>query len=203
MKQLIYVFTVLAAFVNCSGNKAAQEDKVTATSPTEVKDDDAVVVKPQYEADTLKGSLKAKASGLVGKAEVKINYHSPAVRGRIIWGGLVPYDNVWVTGAHMATSFETSADLQIAGSVVPAGKYALFTIPGEEKWIVIINKKWQQHLTDEYDSKDDIVRLEVVPTSTERSQERLSYTVQPVSENEGVISVHWEKVLIDLPISVL
>ena len=203
MKQLIYAVTVLAAFVSCSGNKAAQEDKVTAISPTEVKDNDAVVIQPQYEADTLKGSLKAKANGLVGKAEVRINYHSPAVRGRIIWGGLVPYDNVWVTGAHMATSFETSADLQIADSVVPAGKYALFTIPGEERWIVIINKKWQQHLTDEYDSKDDIVRFEVAPQTTEQSQERLSYSVKSISENEGVISIHWEKVLIDFPIYAL
>ncbi|MBC8923868.1 DUF2911 domain-containing protein, partial [Escherichia coli] len=77
-------------------------------------------------------------------------YHSPGVRKRIIWGGLVPYDEVWVTGAHDATTVEMPKAFVVNGKTIPAGKYAIFTIPGKNAWTVIINKQWQQHLATEY-----------------------------------------------------
>jgi hypothetical protein len=99
----------------------------------------------------------------IGGTTVHIEYSSPGVKERIVWGGLVAYDKVWVTGAHKATSVHFSKGVEINGRKIPAGKYAFFTIPGKEKWIVILNTRFDQHLADEYNEKEDVLRLEVSP----------------------------------------
>lgn len=154
----------------------------------------------QAEPDTLKGSLKAEAHGRIGDVNVKIMYHSPAVRNRVVWGGLVPFDQVWVTGAHSATSLETDQELTIAGKVLPKGKYALFTIPGKKEWIFIINKNWRQHLADDYSVKEDVIRVPVKPVNTQENQERLRYQIKAGSANEGEITLNWDKISVSFPI---
>ncbi|GAA4340841.1 DUF2911 domain-containing protein [Flaviaesturariibacter amylovorans] len=149
--------------------------------------------------DTTKKSLNAMAVGVIDGDSVKISYHSPGVRGRVIWGGLVPYDEVWVTGAHNATTINVGRPFSIGGKKIPAGKYALFTIPGKKEWTVIINRHWNQHLTNEYDAKDDLVRFTVKPR-TNRHTERLQYTVEPAKANMGIVSIAWEKRRIAFPI---
>jgi hypothetical protein len=151
-------------------------------------------------ADTLKKSIPKEEHAMIGDAHITIMYHAPAVRGRQIWGGLVPYGEVWVTGAHRATSFEINKDFEIGGKIIPAGKYALFTIPGQEKWTFIVNKKWDQHLADDYTEADDILRVEVTPQSSEQIQERLKYTVTG-SDKNGELTISWEKVKITIPFS--
>ncbi len=131
-----------------------------------------------------------------------IKYHAPAVRGRAIWGGLVPYGEVWVTGAHSATSFEIDKDFIVNGQEIPAGKYALFTIPDKENWTIVINKNWDQHLADEYDQKDDVVRVLVKPEQLGQIQERLKYTVLSNASSEGTIRISWEKVGVSLSFKV-
>ena len=79
------------------------------------------------------------ASGTVAGATITINYSSPSVKGRKIWGGLVPYDKVWRAGANEATTFETNKSIKIEGKELPAGKYSLFATPGENEWTVILN----------------------------------------------------------------
>ncbi|MBS1490405.1 MAG: DUF2911 domain-containing protein [Bacteroidetes bacterium] len=153
-------------------------------------------------SDTAKKSIPKEVHAQVGNAHLSIHYTSPAVRGRVIWGGLVPYEHVWVTGAHMATAWETDHNLAINGKPVPAGKYAIFTIPDKEKWTVIINKKWKQHLADEYDAKEDVVRIEVIPQSLQAHQERLSYSITKNSDQEGTLSIVWEKLKITVPFQV-
>jgi hypothetical protein len=128
----------------------------------------------------------------IGDVHVHLEYNSPSVRDRIIWGGLVPYDHVWVTGAHMATSIHFFGDVQIAGQSIPEGKYGFFTIPGEEEWTLILNKNWEQHLTDEYDSKLDVIRWKVKPEITDH-HESLSYEVIG-GEESGSIVFQWEKI---------
>ncbi|MEL7237079.1 MAG: DUF2911 domain-containing protein, partial [Chloroflexota bacterium] len=76
-------------------------------------------------------SPRKEMTTMVGDAKVTVNYGSPSVKGRTLWGDLVPYDKVWRTGANEATVFETSADLSISGQTLPAGRYSMFTIPGE------------------------------------------------------------------------
>lgn len=179
-----------------------QEAKTETTPPvTDKKSMEAVVIQPQTESDTLKGSLKALVTGKIGNTVVTINYYSPAVRGRVIWGGLVPMDQVWVTGAHKATSVEFEGAVKIGDVEVPGGKYSLFTIPSKDEWTIIINKNWDQHLADEYDQKDDLVRIKVKPKTEEVNQERLRYVIESEERKKGEIVVYWEKLEVSLPIT--
>ena len=199
---LLCLFSV-CGLMSCSEKKSVEE-KSTEQTPSEVKVlDEGVVIGKQLQEDTLKGSLKAYAKGNVGDAEFKITYHSPAVRGRIVLGGLVPFDKVWVTGAHMATTIESNFDFILGKTVINAGKYGLFTIPGKDKWTVIINKNWQQHLTDEYDSKDDVARIEITPSQLPENQERLQYEVIAKSEYECTINMTWDKVQLSIPVTIM
>ncbi|MDF2188671.1 DUF2911 domain-containing protein [Paraflavitalea sp. CAU 1676] len=162
---------------------------------------EAVCYNPNLMKDTSKRSIKSAAVGVISLDSVKINYHSPGVRGRIIWGGLVPYDEVWVTGAHDATTLEVAHPFIVGGKEIPAGKYALFTIPGKKEWTVIINSKWQQHLATEYDQKEDLIRIKVKPIKHALT-ERLQYFIVPGKGNTGRIAVAWEKLRIEFPITV-
>lgn len=155
-----------------------------------------VCYNPNLVKDTSKRSIKSVAVGIVDGDSVKIAYHSPGVRKRIIWGGLVPYDEVWVTGAHDATTIEIGRPFIVNGREIPAGKYAFFTIPGEDEWTLIINKHWKQHLASEYDSKDDVIRIKVKPQTVPHT-ERLQYFVEQQKGNAGKIAVAWEKKKVD------
>jgi hypothetical protein len=150
-------------------------------------------------ADTTKKSIPRELETTVGNATFKIKYHSPGVRERVIWGGLVPYDDVWVTGGHKATSLEVSSDFQVNNTKIPAGKYALFTIPGKEEWTVILNKNWDQHLTDEYNAADDILRFQVKPVANPHT-ERLTYRIDKIADKQADITMAWEKLKITFPI---
>lgn len=207
MKNVIPILCLLSVcgLTSCTEKKTVEEKTIAQTPPpTKMEvDDDGVIIMKQIQEDTLKGSLKAYAEDNLGEAEFKITYHSPAVRGRIVWGGLVPFDKVWVTGAHMATSIESNVDFMLDSKAIPAGKYGFFTIPGKEKWTVIINKNWKQHLTDEYDSKDDVARIEITPSQLPENQERLQYEIIPRSEVEGVIHLSWEKLQLQITITMV
>lgn len=150
--------------------------------------------------DTVKKSIPKEEHAQVGGVHFMMKYHAPAVRGRTIWGGLVPYDEVWVTGAHAATSLEFDKDISINNTKVPAGKYAFFTIPGKEQWTLIVNKNWDQHLADEYDAKDDVIRVDVSPEVLPQPQERLKYNIIDAADSKAAISMRWEKVKVTLPI---
>ena len=208
MKKLIIILslTVAIGLIGCSKTKTNEEEQTAEKStPIDVGVEkkavnDAVVIQVQPDSDTLKGSLKAVATGKIGSTVITINYYSPAVRGRVIWGGLVPMDQVWVTGAHKATSIEFEGPIKIGGVDLPAGKYGLFTIPSKDEWIIIINKNWDQHLADEYDQKDDIIRIKVKPEIEDTNQERLRYVIEQGVNNNGEIVIYWEKLEVSLPV---
>lgn len=141
-------------------------------------------------------SPHATAMTMIGDAHIHMDYSSPGVRNRIIFGGLLSYDAVWQAGAHNATWLETNKDLVIEGKTLTAGKYGFFIIPSKEEWIVIFNTNWDQHGKDEYDTKDDVLRLKVKPIISETVTEHLEYKVKKVNNNEGSISLAWEKVSI-------
>jgi hypothetical protein len=198
-KQSITVLLVLLFFLSCKQQKESKPE--TSQSTTEKKLIESIVIQPQTERDTLKGSLKALATSKIGNTVVTVNYYSPAVRGRVIWGGLVPVDQVWVTGAHKATSIEFEGAVKIGGVEIPSGKYALFTIPSKTEWTIIINKNWDQHLADNYDGKEDVVRIKVKPETEKTHQERLRYVIEKEGENKGEVVIYWEKLEVSLPIS--
>jgi len=184
MKRVVAVLLIILA--------VSGMNKVTAQE---------VCYNPNLVTDTTKKSIKSLAVGVIGGDSVKIAYHSPGVRKRIIWGGLVPFDEVWVTGAHDATTIEVGSTFVVHNTEIPAGKYAVFTIPGKKEWTVIINKHWQQHLASEYDAKDDVVRFKVKPRTIPHL-ERLQYFVEPGKGSTGTIAVGWEKVRVAFPIQI-
>lgn len=161
-----------------------------------------VCYNPNLVKDTSKKSIKSMAFAVINGDSVKINYHSPGVRKRIIWGGLVPYDEVWVTGAHDATTLEVPIPFVVNGKEIPAGKYAFFTIPGKKEWTIIINKHWQQHLATEYDEKEDAVRIKVKPRKNNPT-ERLQYFIETTKGNNAKIAVAWEQLKIEFELKII
>lgn len=122
-------------------------------------------------------SPPAKAEGKIDGISVTIDYSQPSAKGRKIMGGLVPYGEVWRTGANTTTSIELSADAKIEGKAVAKGKYALFTIPGENEWTIIINKtiKWGAFT---YAESDDVLRVNVKPTKTDSFVETFTISIE-------------------------
>ena len=154
-------------------------------------------------ADLFKGSARREASGKIGNTEVTINYGSPGKRGRVIWNGLVSYDQVWVSGSHWATAVNFSKEVEVAGQKVEAGTYGFFTVPGQESWTLILNENYDQHLADDYDEDKDIVRVTVSPENLDKEVQRLTYEVTSTSENEGDISLSWDRIRVTLPFRTL
>jgi hypothetical protein len=132
-------------------------------------------------------SPKAEAEGVAGAAKVKIVYCQPSARGRKIMGGLVPFGEVWRTGANEATTIEFDKPVKLEGKDIPAGKYALFTIPTENEWTIIINKDNKQWGAYKYNDKDDVLRVKVKPAKTDAFVE--TFTISVVKDQ---VQLKWE-----------
>jgi len=143
-------------------------------------------------------SQKATVMQRVGLTDVTIVYSRPGVKNREIWGGLVPYDKVWRTGANEATTLSVSTDVTIEGTKVPAGTYSLYTLPGKDEWTLILNKTSKQWGTD-YDASQDLTRIKVKPQSGSQV-EWMTFSFPEVSENSATLELAWEK--LRLPIKI-
>jgi hypothetical protein len=152
--------------------------------------------------DAGKKSIPSESKKQIDGADITIKYHSPAVRGRVIWGGLVSYDSVWVTGAHQATSLEVTTDFKVGEVEITAGKYAIFTIPRKNEWTIIVNRNWNQHLTDDYSPAEDVVRINVRPEPVTEVAERLKYEIEQVSDRTANIIISWEKLRVSFLIEI-
>ena len=153
--------------------------------------------------DTFPGSARREATASIGNCQVVVNYGSPGKRGRVLWNGLVSYDQVWVSGSHWATAVSFSEPVQIDDQKIPAGTYGFFTIPGRETWTLILNEHYDQHLAEEYQKDLDLVRLEVTPVVNEEVVQRLTYQIIDSGEGAGVISLSWDELEVRLPFQVL
>lgn len=140
--------------------------------------------------DTDRLSKNGKAVGVIDGVEIVLEYGRPKVKDREIWGGLVPYDKVWRTGSDEATTISLSADVKIEGKTLSKGKYALFTIPGAEKWIFIFNKVAKQGGAFGYDESEDVLRVEVVPLSGTHVEE-MTFVIEGSS-----VVLTWEKLTV-------
>ncbi len=145
-------------------------------------------------------SPPATAAGKVAGATITVNYSSPAVKGRKIWGDLVPYDKVWRAGANEATIFETTKDIKVEGKSLPAGKYSLYAIPGENQWVFIFNSKTGQwgikmdgSTTEE--PANDVIRVTVKPVKSAAFNERMKYVV-----DKSGVALEWEN--LKVPVSI-
>jgi hypothetical protein len=144
----------------------------------------------------------AKVSQDVGLTTITVDYSSPGVKGRKIWGGLVPYGQMWRTGANTATKVTFSKDVTFAGKPVPAGTYALFTIPTATDWTVILNKKPDQPGTATgYKAEDDLLRVTLRPKAAP-FRERLAFLVTDFTDDKAQLALEWEKLRLAIPIEV-
>ena len=142
----------------------------------------------------------AKVVQTVGLTDITVDYSSPGVKGRKIWGGVVPYDQMWRAGANQATKITFSRDVTVAGKPVPAGTYAFFVIPTKGAWTVILNKKADQPGTGrDYKQADDLLRVQVSPQAAP-FRERLAYLVTNFTDDKASLDLEWEK--LRLPIAV-
>ncbi len=138
-------------------------------------------------------SPKASVMQQIGLTDISIEYSSPAVRGRAIWGELVPFDQVWRAGANASTKITFSKDVSIEGVTVPKGTYAIFMIPTKTDWTIAINKDANAS-QDDYKEANDVVRVKSTPVALTELRERLQYNFSNFSEEETFINLEWEKV---------
>lgn len=150
---------------------------------------------PELPAASPPASVKQR----VGLTDVTVEYSSPAVVGRQIFGGLVPYNEMWRTGANMATKVTFSRDVTVAGKAVPAGTYALFTIPTDSDWTVILNKKSQASGTTGYDEKEDQARFTAKPTTIPK-RERMTFLFADTTDNKTSLDLEWDTLKLSIPI---
>lgn len=140
-------------------------------------------------------SPNAAVSQTIGTAVVTIEYGRPAVKGRAVWGALVPWGEVWRTGANEATTIEFTSDVTIEGQKLPAGKYALFTIPGQSEWTIIFNKTAKQWGAFRYDAAQDALRVKVKPRAAPH-EEWMSFHFEDLAPDAATVVLRWEKVAV-------
>ena len=160
----IGVFTLALAL---TALMSAQQDKSARPSP------------PGTAEVTLKGK------------KITIDYSRPSMRGRKIMGGVVPYGEVWRTGANEATTLTTEADLDIGGTTVPAGKYTLYTLPSEGTWKLIINKQTGQWGT-QYDQSQDLARIDLKKSSLNQPVEQFTISFKKKNDSTADLVLQWE-----------
>jgi hypothetical protein len=147
-------------------------------------------------------SPAASVKQAIGITEVEITYHRPGVRGRVIWGGLVPYDEIWRTGANQATTIEFSGDVMIEGNKVAAGKYGLFTIPGKTEWTVIFSKQADLWGTGGYKEEEDALRIKVKPMDAPFPCDWMHFMFGDLKDDSAKVFLHWEKLMIAFTVTV-
>src|SRR5450756_376502 len=145
------------------------------------------------QAPTPQASPAGTASGAAGAAKITIEYHRPSVKGREIWGGLVPYGQVWRLGANEATTIGFPGPVKVEGKDVPAGTYALFAIPGKDKWTFILNKNAKQWGAFKYQQTDDLLRFDVVPQPG-NAVETMTFSIVPKAPASELVEMEWAKV---------
>ncbi len=143
-----------------------------------------------------RASPPAEASATLGEVTIDINYSSPAVKKRTIWDKLVPYGKVWRTGANEATTFEVNEDVSINGEELPAGKYALFTIPGEKEWTFIFNSEADQWGAYKYDEGKDVLRVTAKPGATPQQQERMVFEITTRGDDVAWVNLKWDELAV-------
>ena len=175
-KTIAFGFVLAMAAVFLTSTLMAQDDKTKRASPP------------------------ATAKGTINGANITIDYGSPSVKGRKIWGDLVPYGKVWRAGANEATIFETDKDIMVEGKKLAKGKYSLYAIPGEKEWTFIFNSatgQWgvKQDGSTTEDPAKDVLRVMAKPMKSPSMNEKLMYKV-----NSKGFNLQWEN--LDVPVSI-
>jgi len=163
---------------------------------------------PILKKQTKKISPEQQVTYAKGDLKIDVFYCSPSKKDREIFGGLVPYGEVWRTGANEATTFTTNKDLMISGQPLKAGKYTIWTIPNEDSWKIIFNSKmygWGVKLTDQTAARNpeyDVLSVEANVSNSLNIVEEFSITLNEPSSITTVMIFAWDNVVVPLPIRV-
>lgn len=167
-----------------------------------------LVVSPMMKKNTKKHSPEQNITFTQEDLQIDLFYSSPAKKGRVIFGELVPYDEVWRTGANEATTFTTNKDLLIDGKILPVGKYSLWTIPDKENWQIIFNDKmyswgvsWQDSKAMREAEYDKLVAIATVSESI-TAQENFAISMVETDAGSIVLLFSWDTVVVPLTIAV-
>jgi hypothetical protein len=151
--------------------------------------------------EQIRPSPAAKVTQRVGLTDITVEYSSPAVKKRKIWGALVPFDKIWRTGANASTKLTFSKDVTIDSKSVPAGTYSLLTIPTAKSWTLIINKATDigGSVDEKYKQDQDVVRVTAKPKAGPL-RERMTFIFSDTTDDATNLDLEWEKVRVTLPI---
>lgn len=147
-------------------------------------------------------SPAATVEQTIGITEVKVVYHRPEVKGRTIWGQLVPYNEPWRAGANENTLVSFSSDVKVGGRPLKAGTYGLHMIPTAREWTIAFSTMTTAWGSFTYDPKEDALRVTVTPRTEATSQERLSYDFDDVTDSKAILVLRWEKLAVPIAIEV-
>lgn len=151
--------------------------------------------------DLPRDSQHAVLTQRIGITDVTVNYHRPLVKGRAIWGKVVPYGQVWRAGANENTTIAFSDPVTIEGQALPRGTYGLHMIPGENDWTIILSKNYTSWGSFTYNQSEDALRVSVKPQPGEM-QEALSYQFDEPKADSAVLTLRWEKLAVPVKIGV-
>jgi tetratricopeptide (TPR) repeat protein len=146
-------------------------------------------------------SQHARASQTIGLTDISVDYSRPAVKGRKIWGALVPFDSVWRAGANENTILAVTAPFTVGGVRLPAGRYGVHTIPGATKWTIILSREANNWGSFSYEAGADAARFTVTPQTADHV-EWLRYTFEDPADSSVVLTLRWEKLAVAIPMAV-
>jgi len=152
------------------------------------------------EAPKARVSPIAISKTMLGDTYIKVVYGQPQKKNRVVFGELVPFGQVWRTGANEATEIHITSPVMFSGKNVEAGLYALFTIPGKDTWTIILNKGLGQSGSFQYDEKLDVVRVEVPVSKSDKIYEAFTITFSKTDNGVGLV-MNWDDVIVTIPIN--
>lgn len=149
-----------------------------------------------------KTNSKATVTQTIAATQIEISYNRPNKRGREIFGNLVPFGKVWRTGSDAATELYFSTPLRLAGNAIDSGRYELFTIPGKNKWEIILQKNKNQWGSYKYNAENDAARFSVIPVKAGKTFETFTIAIDQVGSANGVLNISWDDVVVPIEITI-
>jgi hypothetical protein len=147
-------------------------------------------------------SPPARTSAKIAGKQITIEYYAPSMHGRKVFGGLVPFGEVWCPGANVATAVTTEADLQFGSLKLPKGAWSIWVVPGEKEWTLIVNKQTGQHHLD-YNAAEDFGHTKMALKNLAAPVETLRFEVRPEGGNRATLALLWETTEASVPLTVL
>lgn len=187
VRSLIHILPVVASLAWLSVEVSAQQPILSPRDSVQIR---------------FNGSPPRNGGPATAGGRIFVDYGRPSMRGRVIMGGLVPYNKWWRTGANEATSFITDVDLRLGDTVVPKGAYTLYTLPSAKQWKLMVNRQTGQWGTV-YDPSLDLVRLPMKKRTLKNPVEKFTILLERTGSRSGVLRLRWERTEVYVPFTVL